>query len=102
MLIGGSQGRHHASGGNRPSKSRFSRNITRTESLIFSTCTVTIPALVLPTKVVWSQGKCGLQFCFGGLKSGYNLPPDSPARFGPLAQLHCAQEKQNFAGSSVP
>ena len=41
--------------GKRPSNRRFSRNITREGSLIFKTCTVTLPEKVLPTRIVLSQ-----------------------------------------------
>ena len=47
----------YSSGGKRPSKSRFSRSITREGSLMFRTWTVTMPVLVLPTRVVSSQRK---------------------------------------------
>ena len=62
--------RPYSSGGKRPSNRRFSRSITRDGSLMFKTCTVTLPQKVLPTKIALSQRKCRFQLCFRGLNRG--------------------------------
>ena len=49
--------RPYSSDGKRPSNRRFSRSITRDGSLMFKTCTVTLPEKVLPTRIVLSQRK---------------------------------------------
>ncbi len=55
--------------------------------LMSSTRTVTIPDLVLPTKVVPSQRKCRFQFCFRGWNKAYQPAFDEPRQIGSLGPV---------------